>query len=100
MRKEMAIPQPRETMKDSDKAAAHSGPELPAEQPLDAMYKVLPLEQQKWQLWAQALPAIEDAEGSQMDWSGEYFAKMAGDAARWKSRFDAAGRADACGGRI
>lgn len=75
--KGLAIPQPRETMKDSDKpvARAAAGTPVPAEQPLDAMYKVLPPEQQKWQLWAQALPAIEDAEGSQMEWSGEYFGK-------------------------
>jgi hypothetical protein len=26
-------------------------------------------------LWAQALPEIEDAENSQREWSGEYFAK-------------------------
>ncbi len=70
-----AIPQPREAMKDSDKPAAAATAEPPAEQPLDAMYKVLPPEQRKWQLWAQALPAIADAEGSQMEWSGEYFAK-------------------------
>jgi len=73
--KGLAIPQPREEMKDSDKPAAHAAGDPPAEQPLDAMYKVLPPEQQKWQLWGQALPAIEDAEGSQMEWSGEYFAK-------------------------
>ena len=73
--KGLAIPQPRESMKDSDKPAAHAAADPPAEQPLDAMYKVLPPEQQKWQLWAQALPAIEDAEGSQMEWSGEYFGK-------------------------
>lgn len=70
-----AIPAPHEEIKDSDKPAAHAAVEPPAEQPLDAMYKVLPPEQQKWQLWAQALPQIEDAEGSQMEWSGEYFAK-------------------------
>ena len=73
--KGVAIPAPHEEMKDSDKPAAHAGGEPPAEQPLDAMYKALPPEQQKWQLWAQALPAMDDAEGSQMEWSGEYFAK-------------------------
>ena len=69
------IPQPHEAMKDSDKPAAHAAADPAAEQPLDPMYKALPQEQQKWQLWAQALPAMEDAEGSQMEWSGEYFAK-------------------------
>jgi len=70
-----AIPPARETMKDSDRPAVHAAAESPAEQQLDAMYRVLPSEQQRWQLWAQALPAMEDAEGSQMEWSGEYFAK-------------------------
>jgi len=39
------------------------------------MYKVLPPDVQKLQLWAQALPEMEDAENSQREWSGEYFAK-------------------------
>ena len=39
------------------------------------MYKVLPPAEQKLQLWAQGLPEIEDAENSQREWSGEYFAK-------------------------
>jgi pimeloyl-ACP methyl ester carboxylesterase len=73
--KGLAIPQPRETMKDSDKPAAPPASQPAAEQMLDPMYKVLPPEQQKWQLWAQGLPQMEDAEGSQMEWSGEYFAK-------------------------
>jgi pimeloyl-ACP methyl ester carboxylesterase len=69
------IPAPREEMKESDK------PSLPADlpsqdpQPLDAMYKVLLEADQKLQVWAQSQLEIQDAEGSQMDWSGEYFAK-------------------------
>src|SRR5260370_29218075 len=39
------------------------------------MCKVLPPAGQKLQLWAQSLPEIEDAESSQREWSGEYFAK-------------------------
>ena len=39
------------------------------------MYKVLPEADQKLQVWAQSQIEIQDAEGSQMDWSGEYFAK-------------------------
>jgi hypothetical protein len=39
------------------------------------MYNVLPPAEQKLQLWAQSLPEIEDAENSQREWSGEYFAK-------------------------
>ena len=66
---------PHEEMKDSDKPSAHADAASQAPQELDAMYKVLPAEEQKLQLWAQALPEIEDAENSQREWSGEYFAK-------------------------
>jgi len=67
------IPLPREDMKESDK------PRLPVAttpdpQPLDAMYKVLHETDQKLQFWAQSRLEIQDAEGSQTDWSGEYFA--------------------------
>jgi pimeloyl-ACP methyl ester carboxylesterase len=70
-----AIPQAREAMKDSDK------PVIPAEaasmqpQPVDSLYKVLPPDEQKMRLWAQNQLEIQDAEGSQMDWSSEYFAR-------------------------
>ena len=70
-----SIPTPREDMRDTDK------PNLPAEaasqtpQQLDPMYKALPEADQKLQLWAQSLPEIQDAEASQTDWSGEYFAR-------------------------
>jgi pimeloyl-ACP methyl ester carboxylesterase len=70
-----SIPQPREEMKDSDRPAARGDAAPGAPQVLDAMYKVLPPGQQKLRLWAQALPEIEDAENSQREWSGEYFAK-------------------------
>lgn len=69
------IPPPREEMRESDKPAAHGEIAAQTAQSLDPMYKVLPPEAQKWQLWAQALPEIEDAENSQREWSGEYFAK-------------------------
>ena len=39
------------------------------------MYKSLPPAEQKLQLWAQALPAIEDAENNQREWSEVYFAQ-------------------------
>lgn len=68
------IPAPHEEMAESDK------PVLPPEAPqspqqLDQLYRVLPEADQKLQLWAQSLPVIQDAEASQTDWSGEYFAK-------------------------
>jgi len=70
-----SIPEPRETMLASDKPAipADAQPQGPNE--LDPMYKGLPEPIQKLQLWAQVLPEMEDAEGSQREWSGEYFAK-------------------------
>lgn len=69
------IPSPREEMRESDKPVAREEIAAQTAQSLDPMYKVLPAEAQKWQLWAQALPEIEDAENSQREWSGEYFAK-------------------------
>jgi len=73
-----SVPPPHEEMKESDKPAMP--PEAAAtaaaiQQPLDPLYKALPEAEQKLQMWAQALPAIGDAESSQMEWSGEYFAK-------------------------
>ena len=77
-----SIPQAREEMRESDKPSIASAPgpaaaggAPPEAQALDPMYKVLPEGEQKLQLWAQALPQIEDAENSQREWSGEYFAK-------------------------
>lgn len=71
-----SIPEPREEMKDSDKPALPADLTIPPElQQLDPMYKVLPEADQKLQLWAQKLVEIQDAEGSQTDWSGECFAK-------------------------
>jgi pimeloyl-ACP methyl ester carboxylesterase len=73
--KGLRVPPPHEEMKDSDKPSTHTEETPPAQQPLDPMYKVLPAAEQKMQLWAQAMPEIDDAENSQREWSGEYFAK-------------------------
>jgi pimeloyl-ACP methyl ester carboxylesterase len=71
-----SIPQPREQMKDSDKPSLPADVAIPPElQQLDPMYKLLSEEDQKRQLWAQKLLEMQDAEASQTDWSGEYFAK-------------------------
>jgi hypothetical protein len=60
-------------MKESDKPVkVNTTPQ--AQQPLDPMYNVLSPVEKKLQLWAQSLPEIEDAENSQREWSGEYFA--------------------------
>jgi pimeloyl-ACP methyl ester carboxylesterase len=70
-----SIPPPHEEMRESDKPAG--GPTPPQQQePLDPLYTILPEAEQKLQLWAQTLPKIADAEMSQMEWSGEYFAKL------------------------
>jgi pimeloyl-ACP methyl ester carboxylesterase len=69
-----SIPPPHEDMTASDRPAAHATTP-PQQAALDPMYRVLPPEQQKLQLWAQALPEMEDAENNQREWSGEYFAK-------------------------
>ena len=71
-----SIPPPQEDMKASDKPVRQTNtPQPQAPQPLDPMYRVLPPAEQKLQVWAQSLPEIEDAENSQREWSGEYFAK-------------------------
>jgi hypothetical protein len=50
--------------------------DLPAEfKNLDPMYKVLPPDAQRIHLWAQQLPAVDDAQNSETEWSGEFFAK-------------------------
>ena len=42
---------------------------------LDPLYQGLPQETQQQRLWAQQQPAVYDAESSETQWSGEYFAK-------------------------
>lgn len=69
------IPSPREEREDSDKPAIPAEVAAMPKQPLDPMYKVLPPDEQKAQLWAQNLPEMGDAEASQMEWSSEYFGK-------------------------
>jgi hypothetical protein len=39
------------------------------------MFKVLSADEEKMQLWAQQLPAVYDAQSSETELSGEYFAK-------------------------
>ncbi len=70
-----SIPPPHEGMNESDKPVVRVNTTPQAQQPLDPMYNVLPPAEQKLQLWAQSLTKIEDAENSQREWSGEYFAK-------------------------
>jgi pimeloyl-ACP methyl ester carboxylesterase len=70
-----AIPAPHEEIAASDKPAIRAE-DLPAElKTLDPMFKVLPAEEQREQLWAQQQPAVYDAQNSETGWSDEYFAK-------------------------
>lgn len=69
------IPAPHEETSDAYKPTVRAE-DLPKElSELDAMFKVLPPDEQKMQLWAQQLPGVYDAENSETQWSGEYFAK-------------------------
>jgi pimeloyl-ACP methyl ester carboxylesterase len=73
--KGVPIPPPHEAISASDKPVVRAE-DLPEElKTLDPMFKVLPPEQQKMQLWAQQLPAVYDAQNSETQLSGEYFAK-------------------------
>ncbi len=69
------IPLAREKMSPSDKPTVRVE-DLPAEfKKLDPLYAVLPADEQAMHLWAQQLPGVYDAENSETQWSGEYFAK-------------------------
>jgi len=73
--KGISIPAPREELGASDKPTVRAE-DLPEElKILDPLYKILPPDEQKMHLWAQLLPAVYDAENSETEWSGEYFAK-------------------------
>ena len=69
-----SIPPPHEGMSESDKPMVKVE-DLPEQlKTLDAMYKVLPPDEQDMHLWAQLLPGVYDAEMSETNWSEEYFA--------------------------
>lgn len=68
------VPPPHGEMSESDKPLPQEHAAQP-DQSLDPLYKVLPPEEQKLQLWAQSRSETDDAENSQREWSEEYFAK-------------------------
>ncbi len=68
------IPAPREEMTAADKFTPPAD-DPPPSMKLNAVYKTLPTADQKLHLWAQSLPAVEDAENSQREWSEVYFAQ-------------------------
>jgi pimeloyl-ACP methyl ester carboxylesterase len=68
-------PAPHEEIAASDKPTIRKE-DLPAElKTLDPMFKVLPADEQRMQLWAQQQPDVYDAQNSETGWSEEYFAK-------------------------
>jgi pimeloyl-ACP methyl ester carboxylesterase len=74
--KGMIVPEPRETMRAQDRPPPAADPPAKGSvAELDALYRRLPLSSQKMRLWAETLPATEDTEASQREWSTEYFAK-------------------------
>jgi pimeloyl-ACP methyl ester carboxylesterase len=68
------IPAPHEQMQASDKPPAHRPG--PVESTLEPLYAALPPADRKLQLWAQQQQAIQDAEDSQREWSGQFFARQ------------------------
>jgi hypothetical protein len=98
--KGVPIPPPHEEMAESDKPPfrATSTPDAP--QSLDPLYRVLPLAEKTLQLWAQSRPELEDAEDSQREWSGEYFAKWFSHPTGGNTWRDSADCADSCRWRI
>ncbi len=72
--KGLDIPKPHEDMNGSSSAPPESGQAHPAA-PIEPPYDRLPAREQQLHVWASALPSLEDAENSQREWSGEYFAK-------------------------
>src|SRR6476661_2779637 len=66
-----APPPPRENMTEADRPAALRQTDQspsPEARKLDPLYERLPAEERRLQLWAQALPGIDDAENSQREW--------------------------------
>lgn len=70
-----SIPAPRAKMNASETPTLSASPASQDPQRLAPLYNALPESDRQRQLWAQSLPELQDAEGSQTDWSGEYFAQ-------------------------
>ncbi|MDQ6894853.1 MAG: alpha/beta hydrolase [Acidobacteriota bacterium] len=72
-----AAPAPRETMTDADRPEPpREAAPAPEPRKLNPLYERLPADDQRLQLWAQALSGIDDAENSQREWSTESLAAM------------------------
>jgi pimeloyl-ACP methyl ester carboxylesterase len=70
------IPPPHEEMTGSDQAAFRSADASDSSEPIDPVYKNLPLHEQRLQLWAQNLSALKKTEENQREWSEVYFARF------------------------
>jgi pimeloyl-ACP methyl ester carboxylesterase len=68
--KGVPIPKPHENMLSSDKPNLSAASSPPGE--IEPPYDHLPQRQQRLHVWAEQLPAMNDAEDSQRDWSAEY----------------------------
>ena len=73
----LVIPAPRERLADGDAPPAPAVLTSPAAAPIEPPYDRLPARAQQLHAWASTLPALEDAENSQREWSAEYFAAWA-----------------------
>jgi pimeloyl-ACP methyl ester carboxylesterase len=72
--KDRRIPPPHEDMRPGDRPAVAAAP--PGRQGLEPLYRALPRPEQRWHVWAQGLPELQDAEDDQRAWSVEYLARM------------------------
>jgi pimeloyl-ACP methyl ester carboxylesterase len=70
-----AVPPARATMSEADRPAAPEHP--PEEAREDPALRVLAADVRAMHRWASGLPALEDAENSQRDWSVEYIKRWA-----------------------
>jgi pimeloyl-ACP methyl ester carboxylesterase len=70
-----SIPAPHADMLLSDKPNLPPWPAIAANAKVESQFDKLPAEYQRLQLWAEASPALDDAEDSQKLWSAEYLAK-------------------------
>ncbi|KAA6464737.1 alpha/beta hydrolase [Acidobacteria bacterium AB60] len=73
--KGVAIPSPRETVTEPDRPTMRAEDLPPEVKSLDPMFKALPPAEQKLQVWAQQLPGVYGAEGSETEWSADYFTR-------------------------
>lgn len=69
------IPEPHEMMLPDDKLTVSKPTEASLVNSVDPPFDRLPSKIQKLHLWADAQPALSDAENSEREWSPEYFAQ-------------------------